>query len=85
MKASAPLDLALLLLPPAALALFVTAHVAIVTRLFGTPPRWRGAVALILPPLAYFWAQRAKMTALCRLWLGALFAYLATLALALVS
>lgn len=85
MKASAPLDLALLLLPPAALALFVTAHVAIVARLFGSPPRWRAAVALLLPPLAFFWGTQAKMTALCRLWLGALLAYVLTLALAVAS
>lgn len=85
MQASAPLDLALLLLPPAALALFVTAHVAIVARLLGMPPRWRAAVALLLPPLAFFWAKQEKLTALCRLWLGALVAYAVTLALALAS
>ena len=85
MLASAPLDLALLVLPPAALALFVTAHVAIVTRLFGDPPRWRAVVAFILPPLAFYWGTQAKMTALCRLWLGALLAYALTLTLAFVS
>ena len=85
MKAPLPLDFALLVLPPAALALFVTAHVAIVTRLFGTPPRWRAAVALVLPPLAFFWGKKAKMIALCRLWLGALLAYVLTLALAFAS
>ena len=85
MKASAPLDLALLVLPPAALALFVTVHVAILARLLGAPPRWRAAVALVLPPLALYWAKQEKMTALCRLWLGALLAYGLTLALAAAS
>lgn len=85
MKASAALDLALLLVPPAALAVFVTAHVAIVARLLGKPPRWRAAVAFVLPPLAFFWASQAKMIALCRLWLGALLTYVLTLALAFAS
>jgi hypothetical protein len=84
-KGSAAVDLALLLLPPATLALFVTAHVAIVTRLFGQPPRWRAAVALILPPLAFFWGKKAKMIGLCRLWLAALVAYAVCLTLALTS
>jgi hypothetical protein len=84
-KGSAALDLALLLLPPMALAVFATAHVAIVTRLYAEPPRWRAAVALILPPLAYFWGKRAAMNGLCRLWLGALVGYALTLVFALAS
>jgi hypothetical protein len=67
------------------LALFVTAHVAIVTRLVGQPPRWRAAVALVLPPLAYFWGRKADMIGLCRLWLSALIGYAVTFVLALAS
>jgi hypothetical protein len=84
-KGIAAVDLALLVLPPATLALFVTAHLAIVTRLFGQPPRWRAPVALLVPPLAFFWGKKAEMTGLCRLWLGALVAYAVCLALALTS
>jgi hypothetical protein len=84
-KGSAALDFALLLLPPLALAVFVTAHVALVTRLYAEPPRWRAVVALLLPPLAFFWGKRAAMNGLCRLWLGALVAYAVTLVLALAS
>jgi hypothetical protein len=84
-KAPALLDLALLLAPPAALAVFVTAHVAIVLGLVTKPPRWRAPLALVLPPLAFLWGKQAKMTALCRVWLGALLAYALTLALATAS
>jgi hypothetical protein len=84
-KGLGPLDLALLLLPPAALALFLTAHLAIVTRLIGQPPRWRALAALLVPPLAFFWGKKADMNGLCRLWLGSLVAYALTLALAIAS
>jgi hypothetical protein len=43
---------ALLLL---AFAVLVTAHVAIVAGLARRAPRWRAAVALVVPPLAPYW------------------------------
>ncbi len=40
-------------------ATFVTAHlVLLVVLTIGDKPRWRGAVALLLPPLAQIWAWR---------------------------
>lgn len=85
MKGLGSLDLALLVLPPAALAVFLTVHLAIVTRLLAEPPRWRAVVALLLPPLALFWGRKAEMTGLCRLWLGSLAAYALALGAALAS
>jgi hypothetical protein len=34
----------------------VTVHVAILAGLVGRKPRWRAALALVLPPLAPYWA-----------------------------
>jgi hypothetical protein len=84
-KGSAPLDLALLFLPPLSLALLVLAHVAIVVALVRRTPRWRAAVALVVPPLAGVWGREAKLTGWGRLWLGACIAYAVTLGIALAS
>jgi hypothetical protein len=84
-QGSAALDLTLLMLPPLALGLFATAHVAIVARLFGLGPRWRALVALVVPPLALFWGAEARLKLWCRLWLGALLTYSLTLALAFLA
>jgi hypothetical protein len=84
-KGSAPLDLALLFLPPVALALLVTAHLAIVGGLSRRVPRWRAAVALVVPPLAVVWGREEKMRGWCRLWLAACVTYAVSLGLALAS
>jgi hypothetical protein len=42
-------------------AALVTAHVAVCAALASRDPWWRGAVALVVPFLAPFWAFRAKM------------------------
>jgi hypothetical protein len=44
-----------------AFAILVTAHLAIVVGLLRRSPRWRAPVALVVPPLAPFWAWREKM------------------------
>ena len=42
-----------------AFAAFVTVHVALASRLvLSARPRWRGIVALVVPPLAPIWAFR---------------------------
>jgi hypothetical protein len=84
-QGSAPLDLALLALPPLALGLLVTAHVAIVSRLLGRTPRWRGLLALVVPPLAVVWGMKIEMRGWCRVWIAAAIVYLGTLALAVGS
>jgi hypothetical protein len=84
-KGSAPLDLALLFLPPLSLGLFVTAHLGIALGLSRRAPRWRALVALVVPPLALVWGREERLFGWCRLWLGACAAYAVTLALALAS
>lgn len=57
-----------------AFAVFVTAHVALVFGLARTPPRWRAAVALVVPPLAPYWGwQRLRRRAI--VWVAAALAY----------
>jgi len=84
-KGSAALDITLLVLPALSLGLLVTAHLVIVARLFGQSPRWRAAVALLVPPLAPFWGAQAALKLWCRLWIGAALAYAITLLIALAS
>jgi hypothetical protein len=56
-------------------ALFVTVHVATVFGLSMRPPRWRAAVALVVVPLAPYWALGSKMKVRGVLWIGALVLY----------
>lgn len=44
-------------------ALWVTSHLAIVAGLLVRPPRLRAPLALIVAPLAPYWALREKMRA----------------------
>lgn len=72
--------LALLVL---AFATLVTVHVALSAGLAARTPRWRGAVALVLPPLAPWWGWRTRMRARTVLWIVAAAIYVALLAFAL--
>jgi hypothetical protein len=78
---SALKDVLLVLAPSLSLALLVTAHVALVAALAGRSPRWRAAVALVLPPLAVVWG-RENFRRWCVVWLAAAALYVVTLALA---
>jgi hypothetical protein len=59
-------------------ALLVTVHVALAAGLVKRPPRWRGPVALLVPPLAPYWGMRERMRVRTSLWLGALMVYIVT-------
>jgi hypothetical protein len=78
---SALKDVLLVLAPSLSLALLVTAHVALVAALAGRPPRWRAALALVVPPLAIVWG-RENFRRWCVVWLVAAALYVLTLALA---
>ena len=53
-----------------AFATLVTAHVALVARLvLHERPRWRGLLALVVPPLAVLWAFRAGWRKTATVWL----------------
>jgi drug/metabolite transporter (DMT)-like permease len=68
------------------LATLVTAHVALAFRLFRRErPRWRGLVALLVPPLAVIWGLRAGWYTLAAVWLGAVGVYVAALIAVAVS
>ena len=62
---------------PGSFATFVTVHVFIACRLAlrGTP-RWRGALALVVPPLAPIWGYREGWRRSATLWAIAVVAYL---------
>jgi hypothetical protein len=65
------------------LATLVTVHVALAVRLVRRQPRWRGLVALVVPPLAVMWAFREGWRRTAVLWLGAVAVYAAALTVAL--
>jgi hypothetical protein len=67
------------------LATLITVHVSLVWRFFRQRPRWRGLVALVVPPLAVIWAFRAGWKASAALWLGAVGVYLAALIVSLAG
>jgi len=58
-----------------AFALLVTLHVALAARLAMREPRWRGLVALFVPPLAPYWGMEAGMKRMATLWIVALSIY----------
>jgi hypothetical protein len=68
-------DLVVIITLVLAFALFITAHVAIVYGLAVRPPRWRALAALLLAPLAVYWAWREKMRVRAGIWGAALALY----------
>ncbi|HZU84237.1 MAG TPA: hypothetical protein VE987_15010 [Polyangiaceae bacterium] len=66
-----------------AFATLTTVHVSIALALARRPPRWRSAVALVLAPLAPWWALRERMLARGAAWIVAGVVYCAALWLAL--
>ncbi len=57
-------------------ATLVTTHVVIAVRLlWRARPRYRGLVALVVPPLAPVWAYGEQWRRLCWLWVGSVVVY----------
>jgi hypothetical protein len=66
-------------------ATLVTVHVALAGRIFlRQRPRWRGLVALVVPPLAVIWAFRSGYRRTAVLWLVAVMVYLIALIVSLI-
>lgn len=58
-----------------AFASLVTAHLAIAVGLVAKTPRWRALVALVVAPLAPYWAWREHMRVRAGLWAAGLVVY----------
>jgi hypothetical protein len=58
-----------------AFAVLVTVHVTIAAGLLVRSPRWRAPVALVVAPLAPYYAVRARMPVRAATWIGALVVY----------
>ena len=80
-----PVDAMIMAAIVASFALFVTAHISLVFGLAARRPRWRGAVVLVLPPLAPYWGIRSGLRGRSFVWLGALIAYGCALTLGFAS
>jgi hypothetical protein len=58
----------------------MTTHIALVTVLANREPRWRAAVALMMPPLAPFWGLREgvpRMKFAAQIWVASAAIYAA--------
>jgi hypothetical protein len=58
------------------LAAWGVVHVLLVSALLSRPPRWKGFVALVAPPLAPYWGSRAKLWVRVTLWCATLVTWL---------
>ena len=60
-------------------ATLVTVHLALAAGLVRRRPHWRGAAALLLPPLAPYWGFRVGMRKRVIVWVAALSVYAVSL------
>jgi hypothetical protein len=58
-----------------ALAGEIAAHVALIAGLVARRPRWRGLLAILIPPLAPYWGWSAGMHRRVYAWCAALALY----------
>lgn len=72
------MDIAVFVTLVISFALLVTSHVALAAGLALRKPRWRGAVALLVAPLAPFWGFSARMYVRSAVWLVSLLVYVVT-------
>ena len=56
-------------------ATLVLAHLALALKLTLVQPRWRGVVALVLPPFAPLWGFRAGFARWSWIWIAAVVVY----------
>ncbi len=76
-------DIVVLALVIGSFAVLVTAHVVIVAGLAARSPRWRALLALVIAPLAPYYAFRARMPFRATVWLAGLVLYAVARALAM--
>jgi hypothetical protein len=79
------MDLLLVVLPALCFGLLVTVHVYLAAVLAREAPLWRALLALVLPPLAPYFAFVVGRRALTVTWVTALVAYGVTLGAAVWS
>jgi hypothetical protein len=76
------MDLVVTLTVILSFATLLTAHVTLVAGLVARRPRWRGAIALLVVPLAPYWGFRERMKARSFIWTAALAIYAIALVVA---
>jgi hypothetical protein len=76
------MDLVVVALLIVTFAFVITMHVAIALGLASRQPRWRALVALVVPPLAPYWAWQEHMRKRMGLWAFGVVVYLVLLLLA---
>jgi hypothetical protein len=69
------MDLVVTLTVILSFATLLTAHLTLVAGLVARRPRWRGAIALVVVPLAPYWGFREQMKARAVVWAAALLIY----------
>jgi len=79
------MELAIMLTLVSSFAILCSAHVALALGLTRKKPRWKGALALLLPPLAPYWGYGAKMHLRAVLWVTAFCVYVLALVMATIQ
>ena len=69
------MDAAVLIALVVSFAALLTAHVALAFGLTLERPRWRGPLALVVPPLAPYWGMEVGMKRRSGIWVTALLVY----------
>lgn len=68
-------DLIVVIVAMVSCALLLIAHASIVAALATRSPRWRALVALVVPPLAPYWALREKLPGRAVTWIASAVVY----------
>jgi len=79
------MELGIMLTLVGSFAILCTAHLALALGLTLKKPRWRGPVALLVPPLAPYWGYGAKMRLRAILWVSAFCIYVLALVMATIE
>jgi hypothetical protein len=79
------MDIAIMLTLVGSFAILSTTHLGLAVALTLKKPRWRGPVALLVPPLAPYWGHGAKLRKASYLWVVSLFIYVLALLAASVE
>ena len=68
-------DLVVVVVAIVSCAFALLAHASIVAALATRSPKWRAAVALVVPPLAPYWAWREKLRGRTITWIASAIVY----------
>ena len=79
------MELAIMLTLVSSFAILCSTHLVLALALSRKKPRWKGPLALLVPPLAPYWGYGARMRVLAVLWVAAFSIYVLALVMATIQ